>query len=415
MEYIDEPKPETPEEIINYKRYELNIKEDNFLLEIKLFSDNYISFKLKKLNNISLYYYMEKYNYNDISKILLNKKEYFDLSEIILLFDKAIENKNINLIYDKNNKIMNMKIKRIIDSKDIEHDIKLKEKKFTNEEILKTLIEKENSKDPLINNLIKKNKENEEHINQLEDKIKILEHEIKNYKIFWDDKLKSSHNPLYNNGINNMISMNKNKEIMEENKNSMINYDNNLMNNQTMFNQPKNEIIMNNFENNNKDENNNNNKIISILFYQDWCGRTICVNCNIEESNLEVIQKYREISKDLNQNREFIYNARKIDFSKKVSESELSNFSKINVSPILSHEIQNGVLVNFKLDNIQFPPILIDSNQKFEKAITALYNLKYSEINQKKKYKYYFNNKKIELSKTLNELGITNNSIINIK
>ena len=194
MEYIDEPKPETPEEIINYKKYELNIKEDNFLLEIELFSDNYISFKLKKLNNISLYYYMEKYNYNDISKILLNKKEYFDLSEIILLFDKAIENKNINLIYDKNNKIMNMKIKRIIDSKDIEHDIKLKEKKFTNEEILKTLIEKENSKDTLINNLIKKNKENEEHINQLEDKIKIFEYEIKNYKIFFYDKLNSFYN-----------------------------------------------------------------------------------------------------------------------------------------------------------------------------------------------------------------------------
>ena len=231
MEYIDEPKPETPEEIINYKRYELNIKEDNFLLEIELFSDNYISFKLTKLNNISLYYYMEKYNYNDISKILLNKKEYFDLSEIILLFDKATENKNINLIHDKNNKIMNMKIKRIIDSKEIEDDIKLKEMKFTNEEMLKTLIEKENSKNILINNLIKKNKEHEEHINQLEDKIKILEYEIKNYKIFFDDKLNSFYNPLYNNRINNMISMNKNKEIMEENKNSMINYNNNLMNN----------------------------------------------------------------------------------------------------------------------------------------------------------------------------------------
>ena len=60
MEYIDEPKPEAPEEIINYKRYELNIKEDNFLLEIELFSDNYISFKLKKLNNISLYYHYNK-------------------------------------------------------------------------------------------------------------------------------------------------------------------------------------------------------------------------------------------------------------------------------------------------------------------------------------------------------------------
>ena len=231
MEYIEEPKPETQEEIINYKKYELNLKQDRYLLEIELFSDNYISFKLTKLNNLSLYYYIEKYNYKDISKILsLDKKECIDLSEIILLFDKAIENQNLNLIYDKNNKIMILKIKRILDTKEFEYDLKLIEKKFKNEEIFKALIDKENSKDTLINNLIKKNKENEEHINHLEDKIKILENEIKNYKIFFDDKLKSFQSQLNNNKNNNNILLPKNEDIIEENKNSMIKYNNNLMN-----------------------------------------------------------------------------------------------------------------------------------------------------------------------------------------
>ena len=61
MEYIEEPKPETPEEIINYKKYELNVKQDIYLLEIELLSDNYISFKLTKLNTLSLYYYFQDF------------------------------------------------------------------------------------------------------------------------------------------------------------------------------------------------------------------------------------------------------------------------------------------------------------------------------------------------------------------
>ena len=208
--------------------------------------------------------------------------------------------------------------------------------------------------------------------------------------------------------------MHKNEDIIEENKNSMIKYNNNLMNSQIMYNQLQKEIIMNNFENNNMNKNDNNNSMIHILFYQDWCGQIIGIYCNIDEKISDIIQKYRDKSKDLN-DREFIYNARRIEFNKKVSESGLSNFSKIQVSSIQRNAIQNGVLVNFKLDKKEFPPIIIDPNNKFEKAITALYNLKYIEIDPKRKYKYFLNKKKIDLSKTISELGITNNSIINIK
>ena len=171
---------------------------------------------------------------------------------------------------------------------------------------------------------------------------------------------------------------------------------------------------MNNFENNNINKNDKNNNMIYILFSQDWCGQIVGIYCNIDEKISEIIQKYRDKSNDL-KDREFIYNAKRIEFNKKVSESGLSNFSKIQVSSIQSHVIQNGVLVNFKLDEKQFPPIIIDKNEKFEKAITALYNLKYIEIDQNKKYKYFINKKKIDLSKTISELGITNKSIINIK
>ena len=209
MEDIEEPEPETPDEILNYKNYELNLKEDIYSFEIELFSSNLISFKLSKSNTLSLYYYIKKYKIIDIFTILsLNKNKYADLSEIILCFDEIIKNKNLNLVYDNVNKIMILKIKRVIDSKEIESNLKLNEIKFTNEEMFKVLIDKENSKDTLINNLVKKNKENEEHINYLEDKIKILENEIKNYKSFIDDKLN-----IFNIGNNNMNLMN-NMEII---------------------------------------------------------------------------------------------------------------------------------------------------------------------------------------------------------
>ena len=118
MEDIEEPEPETPDEILNYKNYELNLKEDIYSFEIELFSNNLISFKLSKSNTLSLYYYIKKYKINDIFTILsLNKNKYADLSEIILCFDEIIKNKNLNLVYDNVNKIMILKIKRVIDSK----------------------------------------------------------------------------------------------------------------------------------------------------------------------------------------------------------------------------------------------------------------------------------------------------------
>ena len=400
MEDIEEPEPETPDEILNYKNYELNLKEDIYSFEIELFSNNLISFKLSKSNTLSLYYYIKKYKINDIFTILsLNKNKYADLSEIILCFDEIIKNKNLNLVYDNVNKIMILKIKRVIDSKEIESNLKLNEIKFTNEEMFKVLIDKENSKDTLINNLVKKNKENEEHINYLEDKIKILENEIKNYKSFIDDKLN-----IFNIGNNNMNLMN-NKENMNQN--------NNGMNNLIMFNNIQKNEIINNLEINNINQ--KNNDTLYILFSQDWSGQIIGINCSPNDKISEVIKKYREKSNDNNKDREFIYNANYIESTKTVSDLGLSNFSKIQVAKILSHEIKNGIWVRFKLDKKEFPPVLLDSNKKFEKAISALYNLKYTEIDPKQKYNYFLNNKMIDLSKTLNELGINSNSVINIR
>ena len=58
----------TPE-LIDSKKYELKYNEDIYSLLIESSSDNYIRFVLRKSNNISMYQYINKYKYNDISKI----------------------------------------------------------------------------------------------------------------------------------------------------------------------------------------------------------------------------------------------------------------------------------------------------------------------------------------------------------
>ena len=58
----------TPE-LLDSKRYELKYKEYIYFLLIERSSDDYIHFQLRKSNNISMYHYINKYKYNDITNI----------------------------------------------------------------------------------------------------------------------------------------------------------------------------------------------------------------------------------------------------------------------------------------------------------------------------------------------------------
>ena len=175
--------PPTEEKSINNsKKYELKLEDIAYSLEIQQYSEDKLSFKLTKSDNLSLYYYYKEFNYNDILNCLsLNKEQYENLSKIISFFDQVITNKELNLVYNQNDKEMIMKLKTILDSKEIESEIKLNEIKLPSEEIFKILLDREKRKDEIINNLTQKNKENEE-------KIKQLETQIEDYKIKINEK-----------------------------------------------------------------------------------------------------------------------------------------------------------------------------------------------------------------------------------
>ncbi len=176
-------------ELLDSKRYELKIKDYIYSLLIERSSDDYIHFQLRKSNNISLYYYINKYKYNDIIKILSLQNEYQkDSSKVFQLFDSAVKNEKIKLEYNNYNKnIMELILMKEKAVNEIEGKLELNKNKIENDEIFNILINeineikknKKENKDNIINDLINKNKEYENKIKLLEDKINILENEIK--------------------------------------------------------------------------------------------------------------------------------------------------------------------------------------------------------------------------------------------
>ena len=78
----------TPE-LLDSKRYELKYKEDIYSLLIERHSGDNIQFELRKSSNISMYNYINKYKYKDITKFYHYK---MNISKILLkYFDFLIQ------------------------------------------------------------------------------------------------------------------------------------------------------------------------------------------------------------------------------------------------------------------------------------------------------------------------------------
>ena len=192
MESIEAPTPfvikNYQKKIIESKKYELNCEENTYSLLMEIYSDDMIYFKLRKSKNFSLYHYMNKYDYNEITKLfLLQKEHYIDLSKIFHFFDLALTKKKIKLEHNKEKNLMILKLNKILDFDEIECKLELNEEKLQKEEMFNLLLDeineiknKNNKKgnqenNEIINELFKKNKEYENRIIYLEDKIKAFE------------------------------------------------------------------------------------------------------------------------------------------------------------------------------------------------------------------------------------------------
>ena len=170
-------------EVIESTKDEFKIDDEIFNLIIELNSDNKIYFKLINSNVISLYYYMNVYNYEDIIQLLnLDKEHYKNLKTIFKFLNTALLKKKLNIIKNKN--IYIIKIIRVIDFDEFEIELQLNKMKLSDDEMFKILINeikslKKGSYNDYINEIKNGIKEYENKINRLENKIKKLEKIIK--------------------------------------------------------------------------------------------------------------------------------------------------------------------------------------------------------------------------------------------
>ena len=289
---MEEQETIEPEYLNIKKEYIMQINDDN-KIKIEINNDE-ISFIV--IIGISYYQYIRKYKSDEIKKEL-----------------EILEYNNIEQIYDY---LIKCEIKIIERDKKIiigNKEIKLEEKKLTNEEMIKVLIEeikdikdkrkKDNEK---INELIKLNEDKENKISILEEKINELKSNI-NIK---DDIIKDYENDegYYNNSIiedNEEDEEKRKKEIINEEEKNVINI--NKKNNNEKSNIKK--II--NVKKEEKLENKNQNDLLS----KELAILDCLTSNNLSEKINAIIYMHEIICNQFPQNKEYI----KINIDKIIS------------------------------------------------------------------------------------------------
>ena len=204
--------------IKDFKKYNMKLDYDTFLLKIKICSDETINFYLKQTNIKSFNKYIHEYKYDEIMQALsLSRDIYNDITKVFKYYDDEIMRNEIVLIKEKNIFKLQKKKKNNINEKEGESEccIDLFEEKLSNEDIFNELYNK-------IEEISLKNSKNEELIKELTKERGKLKQENEQNKIY----------------INNLIDANKKMESMmniliEDNKylkNSLNELSNNMGN-----------------------------------------------------------------------------------------------------------------------------------------------------------------------------------------
>jgi len=202
IEYIT-PKTIESNKIIEKKIYKIEINKNKY--ELIIFRDNqYIYFKIIQIDDITLFYYINKYNYEQIIDILnLKNNLYEDLEKVMELIDEAYSNKKILINFNIKKNIV-IKIKLPMGFKEYESSLILNKKESDI-----------NGKfDVIINQIsLMKNLQDE----KIKEKLNEIERQILQLKTSVFQKLENNSKEI--NKLKEKIQ--KNEKFLEKNKNQM--------------------------------------------------------------------------------------------------------------------------------------------------------------------------------------------------
>ena len=132
--------------IVIRNQYLLKLDSTPFKLTIEIdIKNNTLTFKLRQVDNISYYYYVSVFNYEDIIKRLnLEKNDFKDIKNIADLLDTTIKNEKVLINKDEEKNELFLKIKLEKYSKQEDYFFNLEKKIIPEKEIINILIEEVN-------------------------------------------------------------------------------------------------------------------------------------------------------------------------------------------------------------------------------------------------------------------------------
>ena len=112
------------------KQYKMNMDEDEYKLQIEIFEDQTILFKIRKLKCLSYTFFLKEFKYQEILEALdLKENDYTNLEEVLKLLDTLINNNNAKLYRKGDNIKIDLTIEKkgkVIKSIYLEEEIKYK-------------------------------------------------------------------------------------------------------------------------------------------------------------------------------------------------------------------------------------------------------------------------------------------------
>lgn len=209
--------------IIKSGKYELKYEEDNYSLLMELHANDYLSFKLRKMDDLSSNYYFNKFNYDEMMKIFVLQEEYFrGMMNLFNFCDGLLSKKKLILESNIEKKVMILKLTKKLKSKEIECELELNNRKIPKNEMLNLLVKEieeiKNNKDEEVSNKINILNNNmtkfENHAKNLEDRIEYLKEEINSIKSGKNEifEIKNSKININNNSNINNLNNNKNND-----------------------------------------------------------------------------------------------------------------------------------------------------------------------------------------------------------
>ena len=139
----------------------LKLQEDEYQLEMSLYDDNCIEFKVALNSPMATCYYIENYDLKTIKEISFLYHKKFNIIEAVYQYykERIFAEKEMNLVVSPDKNVMSLMYKKIVDDDTVDVELKLKKKILKKDDIVQALMKEV---EQLKKTVIEQEKKNEE-------------------------------------------------------------------------------------------------------------------------------------------------------------------------------------------------------------------------------------------------------------